>query len=64
MFHRIESIKRLENRLKYQLYVQGYDKIDLKIWETDISSIRKLLSTRDVKFSNGLKLLVIFLIVK
>jgi hypothetical protein len=50
-FPRMEAIRKLENRLKYEIYIQSYGRIPLHLLESDIDTIRKLLSTRDVKYS-------------
>ena len=50
-FKRMDSMRRLENKMKYPLFVQNYGRLELKVWEAGISSIRKLLSTRDVRYS-------------
>jgi DNA polymerase elongation subunit (family B) len=56
MFRRNEAMKKMENRLKYALYIDIYGKVELKVWETEISMVRKLLSTRDVKYSQWFRI--------
>jgi DNA polymerase elongation subunit (family B) len=50
-FPRLASATKMENKLKYEIYTPTYGKIKLNVWETDIPPVRKLLSTRNVKFS-------------